>query len=98
MEKSSELMSSAGTVTKDGLDFAAEKSKQGAETIYNAGVDAKTALLDDTGITDGAVAAGGYVYEKSAQGLTTAKTKLIDDTGIADGAAAAGGYVYEQGS
>ena len=27
MEKSSELMSSAGTVTKDGLDFAAEKSK-----------------------------------------------------------------------
>ncbi len=95
IEKSSELMSSAGTVTKDGLDFAAEKSKQGAETIYNAGVGAKTALLDDTGSTDGAVAAGGYVYEKSAQGLTTAKTKLIDDTGIADGAAAASGYVYE---
>ena len=45
----------------------------GAGAIYEVGADAGSAIkgkLDETGITDSAVAASGYVYEKGATAAT----------------------------
>ena len=49
--------------------MAAEKTKQGALSVYEATIDGAgfvTKKLDDTGITEKATAASGLVYEKGA--------------------------------
>ena len=48
-------------------------------------------------MTDGARAAGGYVYGAGAAGIGFVGSKL-EETGVTDTAKAAGGFVYSQGA
>lgn len=86
-ERSSEFMANAGTVTKESLDHAAEKTKEGALYTYEVGLEAgttvKTKLFDDTGITDHAVAAGGYVYSTGSQGVSYVNSKIDENETLA---------------
>ena len=70
-QKSSQLASQAGTVTKESLGQAAETAKAGANTVYESGKDAASYVktkLDETGVTSSAQAAGSAVYATGAAG------------------------------
>ena len=95
-------MVSAG-ITQEGLclarDSAAEKTKDSASIFYEVGVDISGTVkgkMDETGFTDGAKVAGGFVLENSVAGARTVKDKM-DETGITDGAIVAGEVVLEMG-
>lgn len=69
-------MVSAG-ITQEGLclvrDNAAEKTKDSASLFYEVGADISGTVkgkMDETGITDGAKVAGGFVLEKGAAGVS----------------------------
>ena len=74
MQKGSEAYELTAEYTKYGLDQAAEKTQMAAGAIYDVGCDAGSAVksrLDETGITDKAKAAGGYVYSTGEAAATT---------------------------
>lgn len=70
-------MSSAGSVTKEGLGQAAETAKAGASTVVRASSDAASYVktrMDETGVTQTAQAAGTVVYATGAAGASAVKT------------------------
>lgn len=102
-DKTKESLEVAGTVTAEGLSVVAEKTKQGAEVFYGGLQASGTVVkdkLDETGITDSAVAAGGYVaggakvaggfvYEKGSEGLSMLNNKIDEHESLANAKRAA---------
>lgn len=82
----------AGSVTKEGFSVVAEKTKMGAQVVYDK--------LDETGITDTAKVAGGYVadsakatgnyvYEKGSVGISMLNSKIDEHETLAQAKRAA---------
>ena len=70
-------MSSAGTVTREGLGQAAETAKAGANTVYETGKETVSYVktkMDETGVTSSAQAAGTAVYATGAAGASVVKS------------------------